>query len=67
MVARYIGNGSPDFILFQKLQFLKKDLAWNKVFGKLSTKINKAMNDLLIVEQATEGRVLSQIERNKIL
>ncbi|WMV31904.1 hypothetical protein MTR67_025289 [Solanum verrucosum] len=65
----YIVNGSPDFILSQKLKFLKKDLVtWNKeVFGKLNSRISKAMDDLLLTEQATEGRVRSQVEKNKIL
>ncbi|KAG5613408.1 hypothetical protein H5410_024689 [Solanum commersonii] len=65
----YIVNGSPDFILSQKLKFLKKDLVtWNKeVFGKLNSRISKAIDDLLLTEQATEGRVRSQVEKNKIL
>nr|XP_016481281.1 PREDICTED: uncharacterized protein LOC107802323 [Nicotiana tabacum] len=65
----YVINGSPDFILSQKLKFLKRDLViWNReVFGKISTRTNKALEELLILEQATEGRVQTQAEKSKIL
>lgn len=61
----YVINGSPDFILSQKLKFLKRDLViWNReVFGKISTRTNKALEELLILEQATEGRVQTQTEK----
>lgn len=65
----YTVNGSPNFILAQKLKLLKKDLAiWNKeVFGKLSTRINKAMEELQMLEQATERRAQTLDEKNNIL
>lgn len=51
----YIVNGSPNFILSEKLNFLKKDLVtWNKeVFGNQNSRISKAMDDLLLTIQAT--------------
>lgn len=58
-------NGSPNFILMQKLKSLKKGITiWNKeAFGKVEERKTRALEELLILEQATENRPLSQEER----
>ncbi|KAG5613425.1 hypothetical protein H5410_024706 [Solanum commersonii] len=58
MVARLYSKWLSRLYTLPKLKFLKKDLVtWNKeVFGKLNSRISKAIDDLLLTEQATEGR-----------
>lgn len=65
----YNVGGRPDFILMQKLRCLKKDIShWNKMeFGKLETKKNKALEELTLMEQQTEGRLQSQAEKEKMI
>ncbi|XP_019236623.1 PREDICTED: uncharacterized protein LOC109216861 [Nicotiana attenuata] len=54
---------------WQKIETIKKDLAiWNnEVFGKLSTKINNVLEELQMLEQATEGREQTLDVNNNIL
>lgn len=61
----YDAVGSPDFILVQKLKYLKQNISiWNReVFGKLEDQKRQALNELASLEQSTEGR--SQIEAEK--
>lgn len=65
----YLVNGSSDFILAQNLKLLKKDLViWNKeVFGRVSTRTNIALGELLLMEHAIEKRLKTQAESNEIL
>lgn len=62
-------NGSPDFILTQKLRLLKKDITiWNKeVFGKVEIRKSKILDELMELEQLTENRVQSMEETSKML
>ncbi|XP_019255137.1 PREDICTED: uncharacterized protein LOC109233726 [Nicotiana attenuata] len=61
--------GSPDFILTQKLWNMKKDIScWNReVFRKLETQKSKALNELTILEQSSEGRVQTQAEKAQMI
>ncbi|KAF3642556.1 hypothetical protein FXO37_22454 [Capsicum annuum] len=65
----YAVNGSPDFILSQKLKTLQRDLVtWNRqVFGKVSSRTSKVLEEILILEWATDGRLPTQPEKNKLL
>lgn len=60
-------NGSPNFVLVQKLRNLKKDISnWNtEVFGKLDVKRDKALEELSMLDKAAENRPLSQPEKQK--
>lgn len=54
-------NGSSDYVLSRKLKMLKKVLViWNKeVFSSVNTKTNKVLEELQMLEQAAEGRLLT--------
>lgn len=56
---------SPDFILVQKQRKLKKDITdWNRTtFGQLEAQKTKLLEDLALLEQATENRLVSQAEK----
>lgn len=65
----YNVNGSPDYILAQKLKHLKRDISkWNKEeYGKVEVRASKALDELLILEQATEGRMKTLEVKYQIL
>jgi len=67
--SSYEVEGSPDFVLVQKLKYLKKDIStWNKeVFGKLEEQRSQALNDLTNLEQSSEGRILSEAENAQMI
>ncbi|WMV47268.1 hypothetical protein MTR67_040653, partial [Solanum verrucosum] len=67
--SSYEVGGSPDFVLVQKLKYLKKDIStWNKeVFGKLEEQRSQALNDLTNLEQSSEGRILSEAENAQMI
>ncbi|WMV08895.1 hypothetical protein MTR67_002280 [Solanum verrucosum] len=48
----YNVNGSPDYILAQKLKHLKTDInKWNKEeYGKVEVRASKVLDELLILE-----------------
>ncbi|KAG5623411.1 hypothetical protein H5410_008629 [Solanum commersonii] len=57
-------------ILFsQKLRCLKKDITdWNReIFGKMETRKSKALDELMVIEQAIEKRHPSQAEKDKMM
>lgn len=43
--------GTPDFVLYQKLRYFKKDISnWNREdFGKIDTKRNTALEELTAI------------------
>ncbi|XP_019260140.1 PREDICTED: uncharacterized protein LOC109238161 [Nicotiana attenuata] len=61
----YAIDGSHDFILMQKLRCLKKDITnWNKEsFGQLEARRTKLLEDLALMEVATENRLMTQAEK----
>lgn len=65
----YSIEGTPDFVLSQKLRCLKKDITdWNReTYGKLETRKSKALDELMAIEQASENRLTTQAEKEKIL
>lgn len=65
----YTISGNPDFVLIQKLRSLKKDISkWNKeVYDMLDTKRSRALDELLALEQATESRAPTQVEKQRFL
>lgn len=65
----YSIKGSPDFIFSQKLTCLKKDITdWNReIFGKMETRKSKALDELMVIEQAIEKRIPSQAEKDKMM
>ncbi|WMV54869.1 hypothetical protein MTR67_048254 [Solanum verrucosum] len=65
----YSVNGTPDFILYQKLRYLKKDISnWNReVFGKIDTNRNRALEELAAIEHASENRAQTPEEKSKVL
>lgn len=65
----YNFSGRADFILLQKLKSLKKDITrWNKEeFGKVETRKTTALDELMALEQMTEGRQLTLIESNQMM
>ncbi|KAG5589144.1 hypothetical protein H5410_039658 [Solanum commersonii] len=65
----YSVNGTPDFILYQKLRYLKKDISnWNReVFGKIDTNKNRALEELTVIEHALENRAQTPEEKSKVL
>ncbi|WMV33011.1 hypothetical protein MTR67_026396 [Solanum verrucosum] len=67
--SSYEVEGNPDFVLVQKLKYLKKDIStWNKeVFGKLEEQRSQALNDLTNLEQSSEGRILSEAENAQMI
>lgn len=64
----YNFNGRPNFIFMEKLRSLKKDITdWNKEeFGKLETRKGKALDELMLLEQNTEGRQLNIAEASQM-
>ncbi|KAG5618937.1 hypothetical protein H5410_018761 [Solanum commersonii] len=65
----YSVTGTPDFILYQKLRYLKKDISnWNReIFGKIDTNRNRALEELIAIEHASENRAHSPEEKSKVL
>lgn len=65
----YEVNGNQDFILTQKLKFLKKDLSiWNKEeIRKIQIKKNKASGSIMSIQQSTEGTPQTREEKLKLL
>ncbi|XP_075092357.1 uncharacterized protein LOC142172597 [Nicotiana tabacum] len=65
----YNFSGRADFILLQKLKSLNKDITrWNKEeFGKVETRKTRALDELMALEQMTEGRQLTLIESNQMM
>ncbi|KAK4708772.1 hypothetical protein R3W88_029697 [Solanum pinnatisectum] len=61
----YSVNGTPDFILYQKLRYLKKDISnWNiEVFGKIDTNRNRALEELTAIEHVSQ----TLEEKSKVL
>nr|XP_016432311.1 PREDICTED: uncharacterized protein LOC107758975 [Nicotiana tabacum] len=61
----YAIDGSPDFILLQKLRCLKKDItSWNKEsFGQLEARKTKLLEALALMEVETENRLMTQAEK----
>ncbi|XP_016497009.1 uncharacterized protein LOC107815877 [Nicotiana tabacum] len=65
----YVIGGSPDFILVQKLRRLKADISnWNiEEFGRLETQKTKLLEELAMLEQTTENRTQTQVEKEKLM
>ncbi|KAH0725249.1 hypothetical protein KY284_001114 [Solanum tuberosum] len=62
----YNVNGSPDYILAQKLKHLKRDTSkWNKEeYGKVEVRASKVLDELLILEAG--NRRQNEDSRGKI-
>lgn len=65
----YTFTGRADFILVQKLKSLKKDITtWNREeLGKVETRKNRALEELMALEQAAEDRQLTLSEANQMV
>jgi hypothetical protein len=65
--AVYQFQGTPSFVLSKKLRALKGDIkTWNKnVFGNIGALVKEKVEELKILELATEGGGLSEEEKER--